>query len=123
MLPNTNEYSTYHEIEPERPLKYESVTLHARLTALQCLLDIPYSGNSERFVEEAKKHPPPFRLLIMLSSRSVLMSPSLEELWDQPYLAVVKRPNDIYFVNLNNGGRAVLTCAPTIPIPLEVGEM
>ncbi|KAI0765956.1 hypothetical protein BD413DRAFT_481651 [Trametes elegans] len=108
MLPDVSQYSTYYE--PDVEFRYECITLHARLSLLEALTDLPYSIDSEEFVEAASHLPPPFENLILIRSLHRLSCPDLEEMFDSAYVLVVKQPNDLVMKRLDGGPSATLTC-------------
>ncbi|OBZ79397.1 hypothetical protein A0H81_00014 [Grifola frondosa] len=112
---NITEYSDFHDIDPQVPLKYECVAVHLSLTDIESLDQIYLTEGSTRFVEEARKYPPPFRNLLRISSRSPLEHISLDEAFGVPYLAVVKRPHRIMFKNLTGGKVSILMCPTYAP--------
>ncbi|OBZ77473.1 hypothetical protein A0H81_02707 [Grifola frondosa] len=109
---NIAEYSDFHEIDPQVPLKYECTALHFSLDAVQALEDSPFPPGSREFIEEAQKYPPPFRNLVKISSRRQLECPVIEEAFGSPYLAVVRRPDSIMLKNLAGGAVSTLKCLP-----------
>lgn len=137
MLEDASHYSTKYPIDHTRyqpeynqdqvkdlKFRYECVALHVPLDTLEYLADIPYPTDTAQFREEAERLPPPFRRLLQVTSRSILSSPVLAEMYGAPYLAVVKGTKDIVFKNLGAGGiAATLTCMEQPAVAAYVSDL
>ncbi|KAI0353984.1 hypothetical protein OH77DRAFT_1406108 [Trametes cingulata] len=113
-LLDVSQYSTYYEIDPAIEFRYECLAIHTPLSALEALSDLSRDLDTDQFLEEASRLPPPFENLVCIRSSPAhpLMCPDIEEMFDSPYLAVVKSPGDIVFKRLNGGPSATITCMP-----------
>ncbi|KAI0628081.1 hypothetical protein C8Q77DRAFT_1068627 [Trametes polyzona] len=113
-LPSASEYSTYHPVDADIRFRHECVALHARLSTLEALADLPWGFDNAQFIAQAQQLPPPFENLVQVVSRPEhrLMCPDIEEMFDSAYLSVVKGPNDIIFKRLDGGPPTTLTCLP-----------
>jgi hypothetical protein len=85
------------------------MTLLVSLETLEQLADPKCPPGSAEFFERAKSQPPPFVRLSRIRSRSQLDTIDLADVWGNPYVAVVKRPETIVFKNLNTGITSSLT--------------
>lgn len=105
---NVSEYSGEHEIDSPYPLKYECVTFHVALTALEDLCDPRFVPGSNEFIEHARKLPPPFTRVAHIRTTKQLGTLSLDDFAGKPHLTLVRYPNEIIFKPLNGGPTSIL---------------
>ncbi|KAH9949414.1 hypothetical protein B0H21DRAFT_133036 [Amylocystis lapponica] len=108
-----SDYSADYEIDSEIPMKYECVSLHVSLEALEILGDLRFVPGSEEFLRHARAQPPPFRRLAIVRTSRRLGIPALDEIWGLPYLAIFKGSKIIIFKDLNGGAVSTMTCLDT----------
>ncbi|EMD31126.1 hypothetical protein CERSUDRAFT_60469 [Gelatoporia subvermispora B] len=103
--------------DPEVPLKYECQVLHISLSVLETLADTRIVPGSEEYICHAQRQGRAFKTLARIRTRSVLGAPALDELFGEPYIAVLKLPGSIVFQSLNGGPASALHCNNTPPYP------
>ena len=109
---NVSEYSGEHEIDSPYPLKYECVTFHVALTALEDLCDPRFVPGSNEFIEHARELPPPFTRVAHIRTSKQLGTLSLDDFAGKPHLTLVRYPNEIIFKPLNGGPTSILDLRP-----------
>ncbi|KAI0692045.1 hypothetical protein BC835DRAFT_1278331 [Cytidiella melzeri] len=109
---NVSEYSGEHEIDAPYPLKYECVTFHVSLKALEDLCDPRFVPGSKASIEHAIKQPPPFTRICLIRSTRQLGTLSLDDFAGQPHLTLVRYPNDVMLKPLNGGPVTVVKLLP-----------
>ena len=111
-IPNASEYSTYHKIDSSVVFRYECSALYAPLENIETLAHAPYPTDTLQYHEWARSLPKPFTYLASVTSRSVLACPVLDEIYGEPYFAVVKGEGTVTFKNLEGSSAASLICRP-----------
>ena len=96
--------------DPYMPLRYECTTLQISLDILDRLTDRKACPQTSRFAELTRELGDPYKVVARIRTGTQLGSVILTEVDHEPHVVVVKRPNSIIFVNLNDNSRSVLTC-------------
>lgn len=107
-----SEYSGEHDIDAPYPLKYECITLHVSLEALEDLCDPRFVPGSKAFIEHARSLEPPFKTVSYIRSTRQLGAISLDDYAGNPYVTIVRYPNDILIHPLNGGPTSAINLKP-----------
>ena len=92
--------------------RYECSALYAPLENIETLARAPYPTDTLQYHEWARSLPKPFIYLASVTSRSVLACPVLDEMYGEPYFAVVKGEDTVIFKKLDGSSAAFLICRP-----------
>ncbi|KAI0340010.1 hypothetical protein BDW22DRAFT_1360487 [Trametopsis cervina] len=110
---NVSDYSGTHEIDPPYPLKHECLVLHAALSSIEAIYDPSVNQDSEKLAKKLQGVPAPFEQICLVRSRSQRLGPLvLDDLAGEPYLSLVKQPDNIILKPLNGGPASTLHLLP-----------
>jgi hypothetical protein len=105
-----NDYNFKTKIDPPHPFIYDLSCMFISLPSLEMLSDPGIFPGSADYKSLALRQKPPFLQVTSFTTESKLDLISLYELDNMPYLAVVKHPNVIVFVNLTTRATHNLEC-------------
>ncbi|KAI0784543.1 hypothetical protein C8Q75DRAFT_724237 [Abortiporus biennis] len=107
-----SQFSGEHDIDINKPLKFESFTMYVSLAELEELGSSDLVPGSPEFLEHAQSLPPPFHSLSYMLSANTIEFVTHEDIDGVPYFAAVKRPNRIVIKDLIGGPPTTMHCNP-----------